>query len=75
MKTLTNLALVAFLMTSTGVFATTTPHEHHHDNASPQEQAQTYSCPMHPEVTGTKGDTCPKMWYELRTQSDGSKNS
>lgn len=73
MKTLTNLALVAFLMTSTSVFATATPHEHHHDNAAPQEQAQTYVCPMHPEVTGNKGDTCPKCGMNLEPKATEEK--
>lgn len=24
-----------------------------------------YACPMHPEVTGKKGDTCPKCGMDL----------
>lgn len=64
MKMLTNLALFAFLLISSSVFATTTSHEHQHENASPQ-QAQTYTCPMHPEVTGNKGDSCPKCGMDL----------
>lgn len=75
MKTLTNLALVAFLMTSTSVFATATPHEHQHDNASPQQQAQTYTCPMHPEVTGNKGETCPKCGMNLELKAEEAKTT
>ena len=26
---------------------------------------QVYACPMHPEVTGKKGDKCPKCGMEL----------
>lgn len=70
MKTLTNLALVALLMTSTSVFASATPHEHHHNNAAPKEQAAAaYICPMHPEVTGNKDDTCPKCGMNLEPKA------
>lgn len=75
MKTLTNLALIAFLLTSTNVFATATPHEHQHDNANPQQQAQTYVCPMHPEVTGNKGDTCPKCGMDLEPKATEGKTA
>ncbi|PIW62982.1 heavy metal-binding domain-containing protein [Shewanella sp. CG12_big_fil_rev_8_21_14_0_65_47_15] len=75
MKTLTNLVLVVFLMTSTSVFATATPHEHQHDNASTQQQAQTYACPMHPEVTGAKGDTCPKCGMDLEPKAAEAKTA
>ncbi|MEN8617386.1 heavy metal-binding domain-containing protein [Shewanella baltica] len=75
MKTLTNLALIAFLLTSTSVFATARPHEHQHDNANPQQQAQTYVCPMHPEVTGTKGDSCPKCGMDLEPKATEAKTA
>ena len=75
MKTLTNLALIAFLLTSTSVFATAAPHEHQHDNANPQQQAQTYVCPMHPEVTGNKGDTCPKCGMNLEPKATEVKKA
>ncbi|MCU7994292.1 hypothetical protein L5L55_05895 [Shewanella glacialipiscicola] len=69
MKTLINLALITYLLTSTSVFAATAPHEHQHDNANPQQQAQTYICPMHPEVTGSKEDTCPKCGMDLEPKA------
>lgn len=31
--------------------------------------AQRYSCPMHPDVIGTKGATCPKCGMPLETQA------
>lgn len=75
MKTLTNLALVALLMTSTSVFANAAPHEHHHNNAAPQEKAHTYVCPMHPEVTGNKDDTCPKCGMNLEPKATTEKKT
>lgn len=73
MKTLTNLALIAFLLTSTSVFATAAPHTHQHDNANPQEQAHTHVCPMHPEVTGSKEDTCPQCGMNLEPKAIEAK--
>jgi hypothetical protein len=40
---------------NTGSAATKTVGEHEH----------TYACPMHPEVTGKEGDTCPKCGMKL----------
>ncbi len=75
MKTLINLALITHLLTSTSVFAATAPHEHQHDNANPQQQAQTYICPMHPEVTGSKEDTCPKCGMDLEPKATEVKHA
>ncbi|QYJ78689.1 heavy metal-binding domain-containing protein [Shewanella acanthi] len=69
MKTLTNLALITILILSSNVFATETQHKHQHTNNAPAQQAQTYICPMHPEVTGQKGDTCPKCGMNLEAQA------
>lgn len=33
--------------------------------SAPAPQEVTYACPMHPEVTGMKGDTCPKCGMDL----------
>jgi hypothetical protein len=33
--------------------------------ASPPTEAALYACPMHPEVTGKKGEKCPKCQMEL----------
>ncbi|MGL4713519.1 MAG: heavy metal-binding domain-containing protein [Shewanella sp.] len=73
MKTLTNLALMACLLTSTSVFATATQHQH--DNAHSQQQAQTYVCPMHPEVTGSKEDTCPQCGMYLAPKVTAEKSA
>lgn len=57
-----------------------THHNHNHDESKPEttaapaaESAPTgtaapeavYACPMHPEVTGIKGDKCPKCKMDL----------
>src|SRR5688572_28636454 len=34
------------------------------------EHAHTFACPMHPEVTGKEGDTCPKCGMKLE-HNDG----
>lgn len=39
-------------------------HNHSHEAAE-----TVYSCPMHPEVTGSKGDTCPKCGMALEPQT------
>jgi len=35
------------------------------ENTEKDTAKQLYSCPMHPEVTGKKGDKCPKCEMEL----------
>jgi uncharacterized lipoprotein NlpE involved in copper resistance len=30
-----------------------------------EDTAEVYACPMHPEITGKKGDTCSKCGMEL----------
>lgn len=40
-------------------------HEHHKHSGSDHAGEHTYACPMHPEVTGKKGDNCPKCNMEL----------
>ena len=39
-------------------------HEHHH-HAPAAAPAATYTCPMHPEVTSTTPDRCPKCGMNL----------
>lgn len=36
------------------------------ENTTTEQQGEEiYSCPMHPEITGKKGDTCSKCGMEL----------
>ena len=58
MKTLISLILTAFIFVSTAPMAFAEQH-----NAAVAEQG--YDCPMHPEVKGAKGDTCPKCGMNL----------
>lgn len=44
-------------------------HNHHHETPG-----TVYSCPMHPEVTGNKGDTCPKCGMALEPQDTANSN-
>ncbi|NRB22254.1 heavy metal-binding domain-containing protein [Shewanella sp.] len=65
MKTLISLILSAFFLISL------VPAVSAHDHSQPQEHAQhhemkaDHACPMHPEVTGEKGDTYPKCGMNL----------
>lgn len=51
-------------------------------NKQPKEQAEhladahehTYTCPMHPEVTGKEGDTCPKCGMKLIHNDNAASN-
>lgn len=53
-------------------------NQHHTSDATEHQHADTegvYACPMHPEVTGKKGDTCPKCKMDLEfVQKDNSGN-
>ena len=42
--------------------------EHQHRN-------QQFTCPMHPEVTGTQGDTCPKCGMNLEPKATEVKTA
>ncbi len=59
MKSLIALVLTAFL------FATTAPQVLAAEHVHSDHAAQNYHCPMHPEVVGEKGDTCPKCGMTL----------
>jgi hypothetical protein len=45
-----------------------TSNEHEHAEAEHEHEAS-YACPMHPEVTGKEGDTCPKCGMKLELVS------
>ncbi|MGL4448468.1 MAG: heavy metal-binding domain-containing protein [Shewanella sp.] len=75
MKTLSHLALVAFMLTSVGAFATETPKQHQHGKANSQQSAHTHACPMDPEITGNKGDSCPKCGMDLEPKAAAANKS
>lgn len=59
MQTLISLVLTAFL------FVISAPMASAHQHAHGEQAQQHYDCPMHPEVIGEKGDTCPKCGMNL----------
>ena len=63
MKTLTITALLALTLVSCNDKAKETEKQTTETSANSSEKM--YACPMHPEVTGKKGDTCPKCGMEL----------
>lgn len=65
MKILLSLILSAFILVS--VVPMTIAHEHsqHQEHAQHHETKTDHACPMHPEVTGKQGDTCPKCGMNL----------
>jgi len=44
--------------------------EHHHEGGQ-----HLYACPMHPEVTGKEGDTCPKCGMKLEHNDNAGKQN
>ncbi len=40
-------------------------HEQQEPTAGPTTSAGSYTCPMHPDVTGDKGGTCPRCGMAL----------
>ncbi|QYJ75226.1 MULTISPECIES: heavy metal-binding domain-containing protein [Shewanella] len=67
MKTLIGLFLAALLSVTLSVGAQATPaHEHHAHQATAAEAS--HACPMHPEVTGKAGDSCPKCGMDLEAK-------
>lgn len=40
------------------------------ESANKDSAEQLYSCPMHPEVTGKKGEKCPKCEMDLTEPVD-----
>ncbi len=65
MKSYLSLALaallaMAFAFNTTAAEQQAAEHQHQHADAT-----EVYHCPMHPEVTGKKGDTCPKCGMNL----------
>ncbi len=70
MKTLISLVLSAFILISIALAVNAGQHEH-----TAHAQHADHACPMHPEVTGEKGDTCPKCGMNLtKVESSHSKH-
>lgn len=44
--------------------------EHQHNDEEMNSTATIYACPMHPEITGKKGDTCSKCGMKLEPVTD-----
>ncbi|GIU40171.1 hypothetical protein TUM4438_00730 [Shewanella sairae] len=72
MKTLISLALSALLVLSWGPTASANEHHHAHKGQH-AAQHQAYACPMHPEVTGNQGDSCPKCGMDLEANKTAAK--
>ncbi len=66
-------SIILFALTSSAFLISSCDHKKTHDQAIDVTgpEADKYVCPMHPDVTGKKGDTCPKcgMKLELVTES------
>jgi len=69
MKTLLSLVLSAFILVS--MVPAASAHQHEHG----QHVSADYSCPMHPEVTGQQGDSCPKCGMDLAAKTDKAATS
>jgi uncharacterized protein YcfL len=54
--------LLAFLLTSCGSKTTETKTA---ETVVVNDSTKTHACPMHPEITGKKGDKCPDCKMEL----------
>jgi hypothetical protein len=67
MKNVLKMSMGAFALSSVLLFAACgeTKDEKTTTETTAGEHAHTYACPMHPEVTGKEGDTCPKCGMKL----------
>ena len=69
-KTITSILIIAAITTSCENSTTSTTKTETRktviDTMPAQPQiSEVFACPMHPEVTGKKGDKCPKCEMEL----------
>ena len=44
--------------------------EHMENHSDEQMENHTYTCPMHPEITGKEGDKCSKCGMDLKMAED-----
>ncbi len=78
MKTMIKSFLFATVVSTTFLLAScgnsakekTEANEHKHAEGEMAEHEHTYACPMHPDVTGKEGETCPKCGMKLELVSD-----
>ncbi|BCV26193.1 MULTISPECIES: heavy metal-binding domain-containing protein [Shewanella] len=67
MKTFISVLIIALLSVTLARACFANEREHHHGQQQAAVTAE-YACPMHPEVTGNKGDSCPKCGMFLEKQ-------
>jgi hypothetical protein len=63
MKKFTKISLVAFAICFGLTFVSCSSSNSNKESSS--EVSEVYACPMHPEVTGKKGDKCTKCSMDL----------
>ncbi|MCL1074452.1 heavy metal-binding domain-containing protein [Shewanella dokdonensis] len=72
MKSLTTLLFIAFLgLGLTGYSYAAEPATQQHKQAA----TEVYHCPMHPEETGHKGDSCPICGMKMVPADNQGKNT
>ncbi len=68
------IALFAFTLslTSCGGSESKSHEKMEHNDGDHKDMDNAYSCPMHPEITGKKGDKCSKCGMDLKMkEGDG----
>lgn len=63
MKILSIAAVLMAVLTTGG--CNDAGHDNSKNTAMEKDQSKAYACPMHPEITGSKGDKCSKCGMEL----------
>ncbi|WP_025821522.1 heavy metal-binding domain-containing protein [Shewanella marina] len=58
-------SLISALFSAVLIFSTAPAFANAHQHHGHSEHQATYDCPMHPEVVGEKGDSCPKCGMDL----------
>jgi nitrous oxide reductase accessory protein NosL len=71
-NTILSSLLLAFLLTSCSSKTTETKTA---EMVAVSDSAKTHACPMHPEITGKKGDKCPDCKMDLTEIAEASVDS
>ena len=73
MKNANSILLIAVMIVSVCFSCGTKTDQSEQEEANSTEQVTevVYACPMHPEVTGKKGDTCSKCGMPLEEVDKG----